>query len=165
MCDCLYFSWSFPPLFSSPIKLYLHSQISLLWFFLFLFPIPLAVTRRSKHFCRCLAAHQVQPTNLLHPENVFICCLSSLRQLPASQTAAENNCRTVLRESGVSPFAAYHPPCIIHCRQGSTSQKKGSMQAVFALQFTSPTTGRQLQYMSGKKTSPKCQAEAFVRKL
>lgn len=120
MCDCLYFSWSFPPLFSSPIKLYLHSQISLLWFFLFLFPIPLAVTRRSKHFCRCLAAHQVQPTNLLHPENVFICCLSSLRQLPASQTAAENNCRTVLRESGVSPFAAipstlYHSlPARIH---------------------------------------------------
>lgn len=39
------------------------------------------------------------------------------------------------------------------------------MRAGFALQFTSPTTGRQLQYISQKETGPKCQAEAFVRKL
>lgn len=81
--DCLYFSWSFPLLFSSPIKLPLSPLINFLTLaFPFLARISLVVTRTSKHFCRCLAAGQVQPTTLLHPENVFICCLSSLRYLP-----------------------------------------------------------------------------------
>lgn len=153
VCNCLYFSWSFPPIFPSPIKLPLSPLTSFLTLaFPFLSHISLIVIRTSKHFCRCLAAGRVQPTTLLHSENVFIVCLSSLRHLPVSLTVAESNCRTALGESSISPLAAL-PPTLCH------SLQKGSLQAVFALQFTSPTTGRQLQYISGKETSPKCQAE------
>lgn len=153
VCDCLYFSWSFPLLFSSPIKLPLSPLTNFLTlFFSFLSPIPLAVTRTSKHFCRCLAAGQVQPTTLLHPVSVFICCLSGLRHLPVSLTVAENNCRTALRESSLSPLAAV--PSTLKCSlQARIHRPEERFHAgCSALQFTPPTTGRQLQYICGKET-------------